>query len=958
MPYVLARNEQAMVHAASGYARQKNRLSTWACTASVGPGSTNMVTGAALATINRLPVLLLPGDVFATRVANPVLQELEDPTSLDVSVNDTFKPVSRFWDRINRPEQLVSSALAAMRVLTDPAETGAVTLALPQDVQAEAYDWPEEFFAKRVWHVRRAPAEADTLAQAADLLRGARRPLIVSGGGTIYAEATDALRELAEATGVPVAETQAGKGSLPYDHPQSLGAIGATGTTAANAIARDADVVLGVGTRWSDFTTASRSLFAEDARFVNLNVASVDAFKHAGLPLVADARDGLWGLRGALEGWSADADHTERATKLAAEWDATVEAAYTLGHGPLPAQSEVLGVVNRVSGPRDVVVCAAGSMPGDLHKLWRTRDPKGYHVEYGFSCMGYEIAGGLGVKLAAPDREVFVMVGDGSFLMMAQEIVTAVQEGVKLNIVLVQNHGFASIGALSESLGSQRFGTKYRTREDLAAVAEGLGADRAPRDDARRARGRPARRDRRHRRADRDRPARARAQLRGVVGRAGGRGLRPRLHARRARDLRGEQADPAAVPEPARESHAMTTVDLKTIQHRIGGAETAGTSTRTSPIWDPATGGQQAQVLLAEPADVDAAVAAARKAFESWKEVSVVRRSRVMFAFRNLVEQHADELARIVASEHGKVVEDAKGEVIRGMEVAEYACGMPQLVKGEYSDQVSTDVDSFSFRQPLGVCAGITPFNFPVMVPMWMHPMAIATGNTFVLKPSERDPSASNFIAELYAEAGLPDGVFNVVHGDKVAVDAILDHPDIDAVSFVGSTPIAQYVHGKASASGKRVQALGGAKNHAVVMPDADLDFAAKHLTAAGFGSAGQRCMAIAVAVAVGDAAEPLIERLKQQAEAIKVGPGLEPDSEMGPVVTAQARERIVGYIDGDARPTWSSTAASSRSRATASSSARRCSTTSRPRWTSTATRSSGRCSRSCASTRSPRRSS
>jgi malonate-semialdehyde dehydrogenase (acetylating)/methylmalonate-semialdehyde dehydrogenase len=342
----------------------------------------------------------------------------------------------------------------------------------------------------------------------------------------------------------------------------------------------------------------------------------------------------------------------------------------------------------------------------------------------------------------------------------------------------------------------------------------------------------------------------------------------------------------------------VTTVDLKTIQHRIGGAETAGQSTRTSPIWDPATGGQQAQVLLAEPADVDAAVAAARTAFESWKEVSVVRRSRVMFAFRNLVEQHADELARIVASEHGKVVDDAKGEVIRGMEVAEYACGLPQLVKGEYSDQVSTDVDSFSFRQPLGVCAGITPFNFPVMVPMWMHPMAIATGNTFVLKPSERDPSASNFIAELYAEAGLPDGVFNVVHGDKVAVDAILDHPDIDAVSFVGSTPIAQYVHGKASASGKRVQALGGAKNHAVVMPDADLDFAANHLTAAGFGSAGQRCMAIAVTVAVGDAAEPLIERLKAKAEAIKVGPGLDADSDMGPVVTAQARERITGYID------------------------------------------------------------
>src|SRR4051794_35132984 len=476
MPYVLARNEQAMVHSAAGYARHRNRLSTWACTSSIGPGATNMVTGAALATINRLPVLLLPGDIFSTRVASPVLQELEDPGSLDVSVNDAFRPVSRFFDRINRPEQLASSLLAAMRVLTDPAETGAVTLALPQDVQAEAHDWPEELFERRVWHVRRAPVEPAALGEAVALLRGARRPLIVSGGGTIYAEATDALRELAEGVGTPVGETQAGKGSLPYDHPQSLGAIGATGTTAANAIAREADVILGVGTRWSDFTTASRSLFAPDARFINLNVAPVDAFKHAGLALVADARAGLEALHAALEGWSADPDHTERASRLAADWDRTVERAYTLGHGPLPAQSEVLGVVNRVSGPRDVVVCAAGSMPGDLHKLWRTRDAKGYHVEYGYSCMGYEIAGGLGVKLAAPDRDVYVMVGDGSFLMMAQEIVTAVQEDVKLTIVLVQNHGFASIGALSESVGSQRFGTAYRTREDLALVAEGLGA--------------------------------------------------------------------------------------------------------------------------------------------------------------------------------------------------------------------------------------------------------------------------------------------------------------------------------------------------------------------------------------------------------------------------------------------------------------------------------------------------
>jgi malonate-semialdehyde dehydrogenase (acetylating)/methylmalonate-semialdehyde dehydrogenase len=342
----------------------------------------------------------------------------------------------------------------------------------------------------------------------------------------------------------------------------------------------------------------------------------------------------------------------------------------------------------------------------------------------------------------------------------------------------------------------------------------------------------------------------------------------------------------------------VTTIEVNTIEHRIGGQPTAAGSARTAPVWNPATGEQQAQVLLAEPDDVDRAVQAARAAFATWGDVSLTRRSRVMFAFRNLVEKHLDDLARIVASEHGKVLDDAKGEVIRGMEVVEYACGLPQLLKGEYSDQVSTDVDAFSFRQPLGVCAGITPFNFPVMVPMWMHPMAIAMGNTFVLKPSERDPSASNFIAELYAEAGLPDGVFNVVHGDKVAVDALLDHPDVAAISFVGSTPIARYVYERATAAGKRVQALGGAKNHAVVMPDADLDFAANHLTAAGYGSAGQRCMAISVAVAVGDAADPLIERLEQKTLEVKVGPGLDPASEMGPVVTPQARDRIVGYIE------------------------------------------------------------
>jgi malonate-semialdehyde dehydrogenase (acetylating) / methylmalonate-semialdehyde dehydrogenase len=342
----------------------------------------------------------------------------------------------------------------------------------------------------------------------------------------------------------------------------------------------------------------------------------------------------------------------------------------------------------------------------------------------------------------------------------------------------------------------------------------------------------------------------------------------------------------------------MTTVDLKTIQHRIGGADTPGSSTRTAPVYDPATGGQQAQVLLAERADVDAAVAAARTAFESWKEVSVVRRARIMFAFRNLVEQHLDDLARIVASEHGKVVEDAKGEVIRGMEVAEFACGIPQLLKGEYSDQVSGGVDSFSFRQPLGVCAGITPFNFPVMVPMWMHPMAIATGNTFVLKPSERDPSASNFIAELYAEAGLPDGVFNVVHGDKEAVDAILVHPGIAAVSSVGSTPVARHIYETATEHGKRVQALGGAKNHALVLPDADLNLAADGLVSAAYGSAGQRCMAVAVAVTVGDVAEPLLDKIRERIAKLKIGPGAGDGIDMGPLVSERHFDKVRGLVD------------------------------------------------------------
>lgn len=490
MPYYQGRNEQAMVHAAVGFARARKRLSTLACTTSVGPGATNMVTGAALATINRLPVLLLPGDVFATRPADPVLQQLEHPISRDFSVNDTFRPVSRFFDRIDRPEQLPEALLGAMRVLTDPVETGAVTICLPEDVQAEAFDWPEELFSRRVWHVDRPAPDTAALERAVALLRKSHRPLIVAGGGVLYSEATVALAAFATAAGIPVAETQAGKGSLAFDHPLAVGAIGATGTTAANALARTADVVLGIGTRWTDFTTASRSAFAADGvRFISCNIARLDASKEGSTVLVGDARSSVEALREALSGWSTSPGYAAEARSLAAEWERTVEEAYQERHLPLPAQSEVIGVVNEVSRSHDVLVCAAGSMPGDLHKLWRTKEPGGYHVEYGYSCMGYEIAGGLGVKLADPDRDVYVMVGDGSYLMMAQELVTAVQEHVKLTVVLVVNHGFASIGALSSSVGSQRFGTAYRFRNDdtgrldgpplptdLALNAESLGA--------------------------------------------------------------------------------------------------------------------------------------------------------------------------------------------------------------------------------------------------------------------------------------------------------------------------------------------------------------------------------------------------------------------------------------------------------------------------------------------------
>ncbi|MBD8062187.1 3D-(3,5/4)-trihydroxycyclohexane-1,2-dione acylhydrolase (decyclizing) [Oceanitalea stevensii] len=469
-----ARNEQNMVHTAVGYARTANRLQTLACVASIGPGSTNMVTGAALATIDRIPVLLLPSDTFATRSPDPVLQQLENEQHLDVSVNDAFRPVSRFFDRVHRPEQLPASLLAAMRVLTDPAETGAVTVCLPQDVQAEAHDWPAELFARRVWHVPRPVPEQAALERAAAVIRGARRPLLVAGGGVVYSEASAALAALADATGIPVVDTQAGKGALSWEHPCAAGGVGSTGSAAANALAAEADVVIGVGTRYTDFTTASRTAFRHPGvRFVNLNVKAFDAAKHGAEMVVTDARAGLDALREALAGHRVDEAYSREVTGLVADWARVTEECYHRGHGPLPAQTEVFGALNALMGDEDVLVNAAGSMPGDLQALWRARTPVQYHLEYGYSCMGYEIPAAMGVKLARPDSEVVALVGDGSYQMAPQELATIVAEGLKIVVVVLENHGWASIGALSESHGSQRFATAYRRRDPGTGMLDG-----------------------------------------------------------------------------------------------------------------------------------------------------------------------------------------------------------------------------------------------------------------------------------------------------------------------------------------------------------------------------------------------------------------------------------------------------------------------------------------------------
>lgn len=489
-PYYLCRNEQGAVHIATGFAKASNRLRTFACVSSIGPGATNMLTGAATATINRIPVLLLPGDIFARRNVAPVLQQLESDSTQDISVNDAFRPLSRYWDRINRPEQLVFSLMEAMRVLTSPAQTGAVTLALPQDVQAEAYDFPAELFETRVWHIPRTPPEREVLHRAVEWIRSARRPMIIAGGGVIYSGAAEALAYFASKTGIPVGETQAGKGSLPFDHPQNLGAVGVTGTPGANIAAREADVIIGVGTRYSDFTTASKTAFQNpDVKFININVTEIDAFKHCALPLISDARVSLEELTAALEDHQVHRDYKTAICKFQKLWQEESERIFSTRHGPPLSQGEVIGAVLQAARPQDTVVCAAGSLPGDLHKLWQSRRPGSYHLEYGYSCMGYEIAGGLGVKMADPSREVYVMVGDGSFLMMSSEIVTSVQEGYKLTIVLLDNHGYSSIGGLSQSLGSQGFGTDYQRRSsqtgqlnggalpvDFAAITQAMGA--------------------------------------------------------------------------------------------------------------------------------------------------------------------------------------------------------------------------------------------------------------------------------------------------------------------------------------------------------------------------------------------------------------------------------------------------------------------------------------------------
>ncbi len=475
LPTFRAHNEQAMGHAAVAFAKASRRRRMMACTTSIGPGATNLVTAAAVAHVNRLPLLLLPGDVFASRRPDPVLQQVEDFSDATTTANDCLRPVSRHFDRITRPEQLIPALERAFAVLTDPAGCGPVTLALCQDVQTEAFAYPEHMFEPHIWRPRRAPPDPSELAAAVKLLRAARRPLVIAGGGVLYSEAEEALAAFCAAHGLPAAETQAGKSSLPAAHPANLGAIGVTGTAAANARAAEADVVLAVGTRLADFTTGSRTLFPR-ARIVALNVASFDAAKHAAQPLVADARAGLAALDAALADWTAPPDWTAQAARAIAAWRAQADAAMAPSNAPLPSDAQVIGAVQRAAEPTDIVVCAAGGLPGELHKLWRAGGPGGYHLEYGYSCMGYEIAGGLGVKLAQPDRTVIVMVGDGSYLMLNSELATSVAMGRKLIVVLLDNGGFGCIDRLQRATGGEGFRNLVPHGVDLVAHARSLGA--------------------------------------------------------------------------------------------------------------------------------------------------------------------------------------------------------------------------------------------------------------------------------------------------------------------------------------------------------------------------------------------------------------------------------------------------------------------------------------------------
>ncbi|MFL5116687.1 MAG: 3D-(3,5/4)-trihydroxycyclohexane-1,2-dione acylhydrolase (decyclizing) [Microvirga sp.] len=484
LPTYRAHNEQAMAHAAIAFAKASRRRRMMACTTSIGPGATNMVTAAAVAHVNRLPVLLLPGDVFASRRPDPVLQQVEDFSDGTVSANDCFRPVSRYFDRITRPEQILTALPRALAVLTDPAECGPATLALCQDVQAEAFDYPERFFAERVWRLRRIRPDERELVDAAALVGRAKKPLIVAGGGVHYAEAAETLKRFAEAHDIPVAETQAGKSALPHEHPLNMGAIGVTGTSAANALAAEADVVLAVGTRLQDFTTGSWALFRNpDTTIIGLNVQSFDAEKHGALPLVCDAKVGLERLSAALGGRRAPPVWAERAAAETARWRELAAAATAATNAALPSDAQVIGAVQRAGEPSDIVVCAAGGLPGELHKLWQASEPGGYHLEYGYSCMGYEIAGGLGVKMARPEREVIVMVGDGSYLMMNSEIATSVMLGKKLTIVVLDNRGFGCIDRLQRATGSESFNNLFEhTRHealpqiDFVAHAASLGA--------------------------------------------------------------------------------------------------------------------------------------------------------------------------------------------------------------------------------------------------------------------------------------------------------------------------------------------------------------------------------------------------------------------------------------------------------------------------------------------------